>query len=472
MDKLIVAKFGGSAIGVDGEGLPVILDRIRSLKSDSKVITVCSAPLTIVEGEKRSLTDVMLNLGYNAANSTEDVTMEIIEQSYSKILEMVNEKYKLECKKMIDEMLGLAEKSLISINVEGRFEDELRAEALAYSGEVLMSHVLNYILRSNDIVSDSVALDDWPIITDNNIESTNFLFEQSNQNIEKLNELIKQNDVVSIGGFIGRTEGGVITTYERGGSDRTAADIGILFHKKYDTVIDLEKDSSVVSADPKIVENELDDVVQLSYNEARLAGMFGMKIIDPIAIKEILENGVDMPVIITNMKLPEKVTKIQRNPDQQNGHPLKIVTGKKNCAILRIESTSAMALLESLENEKRYSEFIILSPFTKDGLEFSRILFLDGDYLKRNEKYVLSFDSLATIAYQRGVITLIGDEMWRVQQIASKASSKIGDAGLNILNMDAQEETSRIIIVIEDSGDNVAKAIQAIHSERSKIKFV
>ena len=471
MEKLIVAKFGGSAIGVDGEGLPVILDRIRSLKSDSTVIAVCSAPLTMVEGEKISLTDVMLNLGNNAANGNE-VTMEIIEQSYSKILEMVSEKYKLECKEIIDEMLGLAAKSLTCAHIEGKFEDELRAKTLAYSGEVLMSHVLNYILRSNDIVSDSITLDDWPIITDNNIESTNFLFEQSNQHIEKLNELIKQNDVISIGGFIGRTEDGIITTYERGGSDRTAADIGILFHKKYETVIDLEKDSSVVSADPKIVQSELEDVMQLSYNEARLAGMFGMKIIDPIAIKEILENGVDMPVIITNMRSPEKVTTVQRKPDDQNGHPLKIVTGKKNCAILRIESTAVANLLESLENEKRYSEFIILSPFTKDGMEFSRILFLDGDYVKRNEKYVLSFDSLATIAYQRGVITLIGDEMWRVQQIASKASSKIGDAGLNILNMDAQEETSRIIIVIEDSGNNVAKAIQAIHSERSKIKFV
>ena len=471
MEKLIVAKFGGSAIGVDGEGLPVILDRIRSLKSDSTVVAVCSAPLTMVEGEKISLTDVMLNLGNNAANGNE-VTMEIIEQSYSKILEMVSEKYKLECKEIIDEMLGLAAKSLTCAHIEGKFEDELRAKTLAYSGEVLMSYVLNYILRSNDIMSDSITLDDWPIITDNNIESTNFLFEQSNQHIEKLNELIKQNDVISIGGFIGRTEDGIITTYERGGSDRTAADIGILFHKKYETVIDLEKDSSVVSADPKIVQSELEDVMQLSYNEARLAGMFGMKIIDPIAIKEILENGVDMPVIITNMRSPEKVTTVQRKPDDQNGHPLKIVTGKKNCAILRIESTAVANLLESLENEKRYSEFIILSPFTKDGLEFSRILFLDGDYVKRNEKYVLSFDSLATIAYQRGVITLIGDEMWRVQQIASKASSKIGDAGLNILNMDAQEETSRIIIVIEDSGDNVAKAIQAIHSERSKIKFV
>ena len=62
--------------------------------------------------------------------------------------------------------------------------------------------------------------------------------------------------------------------------------------------------------------------------------------------------------------------------------------------------------------------------------------------------------------------------MWRVQQIASKSSSKIGEAGLNILNMDAQEETSRIIIVIEDSGDNIKKAIRAVHEEKSKIKFL
>ena len=471
MEKLTVVKFGGSAIGVDGEGLPTILDRINHLKTDSKVVVVCSAPLTTIEEQKHSLTDVMLNLGNNTSSGNKP-DLDTIVKSYAKIVQMVSDDLKEECQKMIDGMLNLAIKSLQDANEQGKFEDEVRAKALAYSGEVLMSHVLNYLLKSNGIKSESVSLNDWPIVTDNNIESTNFLFEKSNERIEKLEQLIKENDVVSIGGFIGMTEDGIITTYERGGSDRTAADIGILFHKKYNTIIDLEKDSSVVSADPKIVQNELEDVMQLSYNEARLAGMFGMKIIDPIAIKEILENGVDMPVVITNMKSPEKITKVQRKPDDQNGHPLKIVTGKKNCAILRIESTSVTNLLESLENEKRYSEFIILSPFTKDGVEFSRILFLDGDYVKRNEKYVLSFDSLATIAYERGVITLIGDEMWRVQQIASKASSKIGDAGLNILNMDAQEETSRIIIVIEDSGDNVAKAIQVIHEERSKIKFI
>jgi aspartate kinase len=38
--------------------------------------------------------------------------------------------------------------------------------------------------------------------------------------------------------------------------------------------------------------------------------------------------------------------------------------------------------------------------------------------------------------------------------------------------MDAQEETSRIIIVVEDSKDNIRKAINAIHKEKSKINFI
>jgi aspartate kinase len=290
--------------------------------------------------------------------------------------------------------------------------------------------------------------------------------------MDKIAELVEDNDVVTIGGFIGKTADGVTTTYERGGSDRTAADLGILFHKKYETSIDFEKDSAVVSADPKIVESDLREVVQLSYNEARLAGMFGMKILDPIAIKEIVENGVDIPITITNMQNPEKITTIKRVLEEQEGHPIKIVTGKENCAIFRTETNAIQKLLTSLEIDKHYSEFVILSPFTKDGIEFSRILFLDGEYVKRNEKYLLGFDALATITYNRGVITLIGDEMWRVQQVASRTSAKIGESGLNILNMDAQEETSRIIIVVEDTQDNIRKAIKAIHQEISKINFV
>ena len=471
MENLIVAKFGGSAIGPDGISIPVIVDRINNLKKDSKVIAVFSAPLTIFDGKKRSLTDVVLEQG-RIAERGETPTLDTVESCYQKILELVSAENKEKCQQIIKSSLEKAQNALDAALEKREFADEIRSKALAFTGEILMSNVMDFILKSNGITCEAVNYENWPIITDNNIESTNFLPSESRSRLDRTAKLLENNQIVTIGGFIGKTVDGVTTTYERGGSDRTAADLGILFHKIYNTSIDFEKDSAVVSADPKIVEKDLSDVSQLSYNEARLAGMFGMKILDPIAIKEILENGVDIPIIITNMKDPSKITTIKRIPDKKNDHPIKIVTGKKNCAIFRIETNSIQKLLTSLEKDKRYSEFIMLSPFTKDGTEFSRMLFLDADYVKRNEKYFLGFDPLATITYNRGVITLIGDEMWRVQQVASRTSSKIGEAGLNILNMDAQEETSRIIIVIEDSGDNISKAITAIHAEKSKINFV
>jgi len=469
--KLVVAKFGGSAIGIDGVSIPQIIDRINDLKKESKIIAVFSAPLTFQNEKKCSLTDIILEQGKNVERGTK-ANLDVIKTCYQKILKFVNSENIKDCQNTIDVFLKKAEEALDEALQKKEFAEEIRSRSLAFSGEILMSHVMNYILRSNGIKSDTVSYDDWPIITDNNIESTNFLASKSRENLEKTAKLVEDNQVVTIGGFIGKTPDGITTTYERGGSDRTAADLGILFHKKYETRIDFEKDSSVVSADPKIVENGLIEVDQLSYNEARLAGMFGMKILDPIAIKEIVENGVDMPIIVTNMKDPSKTTTIKRVPDSKNDHPIKIVTGKENCAIFKIETNSAQRLLISLEKDRRYSEYVILSPFTKDGVDFSRILFLDGDYVKRNEKYFLGFDPLASITYNRGVITLIGDEMWRVQQLASRTSAKIGEAGLNILNMDAQEETSRIIIVIEDSKDSIRKAINAVHKEKSEINFI
>jgi len=63
LTKLVVAKFGGSAIGADGLSIPIIIQRINALKKDAKVLAVFSAPLTIQEGQTKSLTDLILELG-------------------------------------------------------------------------------------------------------------------------------------------------------------------------------------------------------------------------------------------------------------------------------------------------------------------------------------------------------------------------------------------------------------------------
>ncbi len=111
--------------------------------------------------------------------------------------------------------------------------------------------------------------------------------------------------------------------------------------------------------------------MNLFFNLASKADRIYFPLFTPIEILKHYKNSVQVPLIV-----------------RKKNHPIKIVTGKENCAIIRIETSLVQKLLTSLEKDKHYSEFIILSPFTKDGIELSRILFLDGDYVKRNEKYL------------------------------------------------------------------------------------
>jgi aspartate kinase len=95
---------------------------------------------------------------------------------------------------------------------------------------------------------------------------------------------------------------------------------------------------------------------------------------------------------------------------------------------------------------------------------------LDGDYVRRQERHFKAYYPKLEIVYGRGVVTLIGDNMWKIPGIASTTSSTVGEHKINILNMDAQEETSRILIVVDES--NVSNAVRAVHAKRNEIHGV
>jgi aspartate kinase len=474
LTPITVAKFGGSALGPNGVLIPKVIQRIKQMQEQSKVVAVFSAPLTEYEGKLASMTDVALRIGRSYAAST-PVEIEVLRDVYEKIGSNYL-KDDQQTKAFLDHLDRFYRMVIISLKQAAenkRFVDVIRSRTLAYSGEIVMSYLMDYVMQSQGLKSSHVSIENWPIVTDDNFEAATFLLHESRQNISHLKELVEHNDVVSMGGFIGRTVDGLETTYERGGTDRTAADVAILLHDDYDVSLDFEKDSAVLSADPRIVKDELEFVQYLSYNEARLAGMFGMKILDPIAIKEIDDNELDIPIVITDMAKPDSaVTTIKRNPPTggEDHNPIKIVTGKKNCALVRIESIAAWHLLAALERDKQYHDFVKLSPYRFDDTEITRLLFLDADFVRKYERHIRAYHPKAEMVYGRGVVTLIGDEMWRVPKIAATASSTVSEHEINILNIDAQEENSRILIVVEDKGSSVAEAIRAIHSTRRKIR--
>jgi len=467
LKRVTVMKFGGSALGVDGSGVASVIERIIQKVSESKIVAVFSAPLTLYNGRTISMTDVAIHVGKSYSNSN-PVEIDILKDVYENISTgQISEEL---CKPLFDDLSNFHKQVIISLKQAAenrRFVDVTRARTLAYSGEIAMSYLMDYILRSKGLVSTHVRIENWPIITDDNFEAATFLFEESMKRSAYLKDLIEKHDIVTIGGFVGKTIDGLETTYERGGSDRTAADVALLLTEEYETELDFEKDNVVLSADPKIVKQNLEYVKELSYNEAKLAGMFGMKILDPVAIKEIDDNGVDIPITISDMKNPTKVTRIMKHAVEGSKNYLKIVTGKRNCAIVRIESIAASHLVAMLESDKQYHDFVKLSPYKKDGIEITRLLFLDGDYVRRQERHFKAFYPKLEIVYGRGVVTLIGDNMWKIPGIASTTSSTVGEHKINILNLDAQEETSRILIVVDES--NVSDAVRAVHAKRNEI---
>ncbi|HET9805920.1 MAG TPA: aspartate kinase [Nitrososphaeraceae archaeon] len=479
MTKVIVAKFGGSTIGQNGNQIPTVIERIKAIRTEGKkIVAVFSAPVMEHEGKVKSMTDIAINIGRKYAFG-QKVDSSIFYETYLNIAKKyISQKYLEEFEYHLQKFYNYVIISLNHVAENKRFIDVTRSRILAYGGEITMSYLMDYILRSNGLKSDHVDIDKWPIITDDNFEAANFMLDESKEHKKHFLQLLEENEVISIGGFIGKTIDGLETTYERGGSDRTAADIARILYDEFETQIDFEKDNVVLSADPKIVKEGLESIRYLSYNEARLAGMFGMKILDPIAIKEIDDNNLDIPIVITSILNPSDITIIEKSlinrkkdflDSVENDNSLiKIVTGKRNCAIVRMESIAASYLIASLEKDKQYYNFLKLSPYKVDDTEITRLLFLDADYVKRHERHFKAFYPKVEFAYGKGVVTLIGDMMWKMPNIVSTASRTVGDYDINILNLDAQEETSRILIIVDDIDNNVANAIRAIHLQRNK----
>ena len=484
MTEVIIAKFGGSTIGQNGDQIPTVIERIKAMRKEGKkIVAVFSAPLMEHEGKVKSMTDIAINIGRKYA-SGQKVDTNILYRTYLNIAKKyLSQKYFEEFEFHLEKFYNYVTTSLNHVTENRRFIDVTRSRILAYGGEITMSYLMDYVMRSNGLKCDHVDIEKWPIITDDNFEAANFMIEESKEHKKHFLKLLEENEVISIGGFIGKTVDGLETTYERGGSDRTAADIAIILYDEFKVQIDFEKDNIVLSADPKIVKEELESIRYLSYNEAKLAGMFGMKILDPIAIKEIDDNNFDIPIVITSILNPSDITIIEKSSinrkqdfldsvgnddDDDDSSLIKIVTGKRNCAIVRMESIAASYLIASLEKDKQYHNFLKLSPFNVDDIEITRLLFLDADYVKRHERHFKAFYPKVEFAYGKGVVTLIGDMMWKMPKIVSTASRTVGDYDINILNLDAQEETSRILIIVDDIDNNVANAIRAIHLQRNK----
>ena len=123
-------------------------------------------------------------------------------------------------------------------------------------------------------------------------------------------------------------------------------------------------------------------------------------------------------------------------------------------------------LEDSLRIWEKRNDFLDLGAETLEtGTRIRDFLFLDSDFLRKNEEKLKGFDENLKVEYGLGVVTLIGDRMKNSPGVASLAISSI--SGINIKRGIFAPHTSQIIIVVDEK--NVNATIAAIHSKIAKM---
>ena len=453
--KLSVAKFGGSLLDGEGKGLPKIINRVKELKARDTLgpIAVFSAPM--------GCTDELIRIGESYAQSTQ-VPIDSVFEIYERLATLYVKGKVLE--QALAELANYktqTQEALVSVNK--RFSGNVKAKILTLGGELAMSALADYILKSNGVDSCRIPVQNWPIVTDDNFEEAAPNYELSKKRVNTLIDPLEDDKIISLAGFLGVTADGLETVLGRGGSDLTAVFTSCLLKGRYQTETLLFKDVPVQSADPKVVKGQRTyHVAALTYNEAHKASMMGMKILQNPAIAMAMR--FLQPLLIVPVDQPEKYSVIQSGTSGEE--VVKCLTGKAGAAILSMNDEKSRSMEDSLRIWEKRNDFMDLGAETLEtGERIRDFLFLDSDFLRKNEEKMKGFDENLKIEYGLGVVTLIGDRMKDSAGVASTAIGAI--SGINIKRGIFAPHTSQIIIVVEEK--NVNATVAAIHLKKAEM---
>jgi aspartokinase len=193
--------------------------------------------------------------------------------------------------------------------------------------------------------------------------------------------------------------------------------------------------------------------------------MMGMKIVQSPAIA--MARRFMQPLKIVPIDEPEMYSIIETQTS--DGEIVKCLTGKSGCAILSINDEKSHSLEDLLRIWERRNDFMDLGAETMEtGERIRDFLFLDSDFLRKNEERLKGFDEDMKIEYGLGVVTLIGDRMKDSPGIASLAIGSM--SGINIKRGIFAPHTSQIILVVEEK--NVNATVAAIHLKKQELNRI
>lgn len=324
-------------------------------------------------------------------------------------------------------------------------------DLLMNCGEIISSVTFAATLSKKGYKAKAFTGGQAGIITDDNFGNAEIIKVEPTRLLESLKEGI----IPVVAGFQGMTEEGDLTTLGRGGSDTTAALLGVALKA---SAVEIYTDvDGIMTADPRIV-SKAHILNKISYNEVFQFAEQGAKVVHPRAV-EIAMIG-NIPLVIKNTMSDSPGTIItQYNEAYDNIYDIdKLVTGIANMdhrvQIVLENSENTESIFEKIAEEKISIDLINIFPekqvFTISEVDFKKLQKLLEE---NNIKY-----SYRTNCSK---VSIIGNRIRGVPGIMARVIKALSRHNIEIYQTADSHNTISCLV----SQDKAEEAVRVLHEE-------
>lgn len=297
------------------------------------------------------------------------------------------------------------------------------------------------------------------IITDSNYNEARILRVEPEQVIKHASA----GKIVIVAGFQGITQQGEITTLGRGGSDTTAAALGVALNADFvDVYTDVE---GIMTADPRIVEDAL-PLEAVTYNEICQLAHEGAKVIHPRAVEIVMQKGIPLRIKSTFSDGPGTLVSFQV---EKRPGPTDITRDRTVTGITYISDITQIKILADNITEKNDFQRRIFNELAQAGISVDfinihpeSILFTVKNSVAAKAVQILNNLGITPqVLPDCAKIATVGAAMTGVPGVMAKIVEALTREQIKIL----QSADSYTTIWVLVKKDDMEKGIRALHRE-------
>ncbi|ADD02439.1 aspartate kinase [Thermoanaerobacter sp. CM-CNRG TB177] len=324
-------------------------------------------------------------------------------------------------------------------------------DLLMNCGEIISSVTFAATLLKKGYKAKAFTGGQAGIITDDNFGNAEIIKVEPTRLLESLKEGI----IPIVAGFQGMTEKGDLTTLGRGGSDTTAAILGVALKA---SAVEIYTDvDGIMTADPRIV-SKAHILEKISYNEVFQFAEQGAKVVHPRAV-EIAMIG-NIPLVIKNTMSDSPGTIItQYNEAYDNIYDIdKLVTGIANMdhrvQIVIENNANTQNLFEKIAEEKISIDLINIFP------EKQVFTISEGDF-KKLQKLLEENNIKYSYRTDCSKVSIIGNRIRGVPGVMARVIKALSRHNIEIYQTADSHNTISCLV----SQDKAEEAVRVLHEE-------